>query len=636
MLIIEFFKRFLPVVIFFAAAAGLLHITRDNAREERITARETWRVKVHTAMFEAGFSGGVKDVAFLAEMVRDFPTRNPDALGRIFRGYLDKHRNYDQVRFLDESGLERVRVNKAEHGARIVPPEQLQDKSGRGYFQTAADLKPGTVYISPLNLNREHGLVEMPLKPVIRYAAPVTDIHGNLMGVVVLNHLAAELLEPLRTQNRAPEGKLLLVNDAGHWLVGPTPQDEWGFEFADLENTSLAQRPQVYHAVQLHSQGTVHAPDGLYIFSGIDIARKMAEFDMGDTRIVGSGSLTVVSYTPEEMLHIPLWNEVNWLTAMLIFLSAFPAYMVSDAKLKRLRAESELRDNEEKLNAMSRASHDALVMVDDHGRIIFWNKAAEELFGWTEEEAHGKEVHELIAPVEYHDQVQEGLEHFARTGQGVAVGNLMEFDAVKRDGTLFPIERALAAFRLNDRWYAVAGIRDITDRKESERKLEYMAHTDPLTDLCNRRSFLQGLHGEIHRSSKTDKTLAMVMFDADFFKKVNDTYGHDVGDEVLIMLARTAKETFRETDMIARLGGEEFAVLMPDATRDKALSAAERFREVIESKHIQTDAGPVQITVSQGVTVLQPHDDAEKLLKRADTALYEAKQTGRNKTVFQA
>ena len=169
-------------------------------------------------------------------------------------------------------------------------------------------------------------------------------------------------------------------------------------------------------------------------------------------------------------------------------------------------------------------------------------------------------------------------------------------------------------------------------RYESERELEEASNTDPLTGASNRRHFLPVLAQEMHRCRRFGRPLSLLMLDIDRFKRVNDAYGHPTGDLVIRRVAETCRVLSRDSDVLARLGGEEFAVLLPEAGLPGALAYAERIREDVEALAIP---GPgratVRCTVSIGVAEFR-HDDlsGEDLVGRADGALYRAKGAGRN------
>ncbi len=155
---------------------------------------------------------------------------------------------------------------------------------------------------------------------------------------------------------------------------------------------------------------------------------------------------------------------------------------------------------------------------------------------------------------------------------------------------------------------------------------------DPLTQIYNRSYFLQRLEKEIIRAQRYNRPLSIAILDIDNFKKINDKYGHPAGDEVLKQLCRLIEENIRSTDIFARIGGEEFAILMPETSATTAFVMAERLRKTIEETEFLINDATVSLTVSFGVTSYRKTDSSEGFIKRADRALYQAKELGKNRT----
>lgn len=175
--------------------------------------------------------------------------------------------------------------------------------------------------------------------------------------------------------------------------------------------------------------------------------------------------------------------------------------------------------------------------------------------------------------------------------------------------------------------------RDITEHKVYQSTLESQARVDYLTGVNNRRHFMELAEVELARAIRYENTLSLLMMDIDFFKKVNDSHGHKTGDAVLRKLAEVSRLALREVDIIGRLGGEEFAILLPETDHREAYEVADRLRQELGKARIALGSGlPLSFTVSIGVTsLLSKEDNIDMLLNRADVALYEAKNSGRNK-----
>lgn len=192
---------------------------------------------------------------------------------------------------------------------------------------------------------------------------------------------------------------------------------------------------------------------------------------------------------------------------------------------------------------------------------------------------------------------------------------------------------------LAERFYHAKNEAEAARRKLEEQQalLERLANTDPLTGLANRRHFMDQAGQRADCQRRSEQPLAVLMIDIDHFKRINDNYGHAVGDDALKMLARLGRTNLRAQDLFGRMGGEEFACLLVGLQCDEARMVAERFRGSVASADLPTHSGPLRMTVSIGVAMLSPHEchirAVENALKRADTALYEAKSAGRNRTV---
>lgn len=172
------------------------------------------------------------------------------------------------------------------------------------------------------------------------------------------------------------------------------------------------------------------------------------------------------------------------------------------------------------------------------------------------------------------------------------------------------------------------------DLREAQSELTRLAATDALTGALNRRSFYLGGERELDRARRYGHALAAVMLDLDGFKQVNDSFGHACGDRLLSELAQRCQQQLRASDLLGRVGGDEFAVLLPETDLNGAGLVAERLRQVIEGWEPLDDHGPAEVSLSLGITLLHPADAGlEDFLERADLALYEAKQSGRNRVV---
>ncbi len=215
------------------------------------------------------------------------------------------------------------------------------------------------------------------------------------------------------------------------------------------------------------------------------------------------------------------------------------------------------------------------------------------------------------------------------TGEDEAEDKILGFDLGADDYITKPFQPAELLARIR----AAKRIIDLQkELLESNRRLELLSITDGLTKLHNHRHFQDELARAFEESQRYNRPLSLVMADIDFFKKINDSYGHAVGDEVLKSISAVFQQSIRSTDLAARYGGEEFALMLPETNLEDAIAFAEKLRSIVDSTAIPTQAGPLRLTISLGVASV-PHSrvhSAKDLVITSDKALYRAKRNGRN------
>jgi len=290
--------------------------------------------------------------------------------------------------------------------------------------------------------------------------------------------------------------------------------------------------------------------------------------------------------------------------------------------------EEELQSREEQLKNITRTAWDAIIMIDEKGRTSFWNPAAEKLFGYRREEVIGKELHRLLVPhEEAYRQYKEAFQRFQFSGKGNVIGKTVEMKARHKNGGLLDVELSINALQHKGGWQAVAVVRDISQRKRLEEELRLLSVTDALTSVYNRRYFTQKLEEEIERAKRSGSKFSLIMLDIDRFKSINDRFGHNAGDCVLKNMTEMIKNRIRKIDCLARWGGEEFVILLPDTPVEKAVILAEELRQNLSQMDIP---GVGRVTASFGVAGFRPGDTVDTLVQRADDLMYEAKAAGRN------
>jgi len=282
---------------------------------------------------------------------------------------------------------------------------------------------------------------------------------------------------------------------------------------------------------------------------------------------------------------------------------------------------------DERFRVIFDSASDGILVCDARtGRVAEVNEAGCTMFGFSRDELIGCTLEALSTGVPPYAQrdAMTWLELTRSRGQ-----QLFEWHCKAKNGDCFWGEMSLRGGSLGDRPVGVAIVRDITERKRQQDEVAQQARHDMLTGLPNRRDFDDRLLHEIARCERYGGSLSLAMGDIDNFKIVNDTFGHQIGDEVLKQLAQFMRKGLRRTDYIARWGGEEFTLLLPETKLAGATKLLERIRATIATHVIPEIGGPV--TLSFGVTAYGKSDGPDDLLNRVDHALYASKQAGRNK-----
>ena len=269
---------------------------------------------------------------------------------------------------------------------------------------------------------------------------------------------------------------------------------------------------------------------------------------------------------------------------------------------------------------------DAAAVVDDLGRFVFTNARLHELTGYPPGALDGRAVDELV-PEDARAKHREDMRRYGQRPSARSMGSGAPTSCRRIDGSTFPVDIALAPLPNTEGW-TIAVIRDDSEHQRTEEELFRMATHDPLTHLANR----QLLRDRFEQSSGRRSPRVSVLFlDLDRFKRVNDTYGHAAGDEVLRAAAGGLASTFRPNDTIARVGGDEFVVVCEDVSVEEATALAARAVAVVGERIRDLPfVAAAGVTASVGLACADAGEDLDGLLARADAAMYAAKNEGGN------
>ncbi len=295
----------------------------------------------------------------------------------------------------------------------------------------------------------------------------------------------------------------------------------------------------------------------------------------------------------------------------------------------RREQERRLRESEKQFRAIFDNSVTGIAFTDREGNLLLANKAFAELVGYPVETLLNRNVTDITHPDD-RKVTADRISHLLESGES---HYRLEKRFLIRDGSTVWVDLTVAPVRGDggEPLHLVVVANDIDERKALEAELEDQANRDSLTGAMNRRHFNDLLEREQERVNRYGSPASLIMLDLDHFKVVNDTHGHATGDWVLQEVTHRIQSRLRESDILARWGGEEFLIMLPETGVDGAKILAEALRQAV-AEDLAPDCPSVR--VSLGVTELQPGETVEEALKRADEALYEAKTGGRNRVHF--
>ncbi|KTC79823.1 putative regulatory protein [Legionella cherrii] len=293
--------------------------------------------------------------------------------------------------------------------------------------------------------------------------------------------------------------------------------------------------------------------------------------------------------------------------------------------------EDVLRESEERFHSVFEAAAIGMAIVDINGRFVQVNKALCQLVGYTSDELLKKTFIDITHP----DDLETDLGYVKQLLDGTLSSYQLEKRYSHKDGRIIWILLTGSVVHDTNKKvkYFIAQIMDITQQKSLITKLEQHANQDFLTGLNNRRYFIEQAELEFQRARRMKYNIAILMVDIDYFKKVNDMNGHKVGDLVLQHFSTFLKQDLRSTDLVGRIGGEEFAIILPNILEKNAVEVAEKLRALIEKSPFDVPSGQkINYTISIGVYLSNVMDaTVEECLYEADKALYQAKNSGRNR-----
>jgi diguanylate cyclase (GGDEF)-like protein/PAS domain S-box-containing protein len=323
-----------------------------------------------------------------------------------------------------------------------------------------------------------------------------------------------------------------------------------------------------------------------------------------------------------------LWTFMVALVVTMLLISALQS--------ERNLALKTIQKHDKKLRAVIDGAFDAILTIDTAGLLVEFNPAAERIFGYKKDEVIGKLMSELIIPARYRTAHHAGHQQYVMSGVKHIFNQRIELVAMRADGSEFPIELTLTALKDADLSLVTGFVRDISEQKKARQEIENFAYYDALTALPNRRLLIDRYQHAILIAQRASTYCGLLFIDLDKFKTLNDTKGHDVGDQLLIEVAKRVQNTVRAGDTVARLSGDEFVVIIENLDAS-ATVAYQQVSEVAQkllaelNKPYYLSFFEFVTSASIGITLFNDHQlTFEDHLRHADTAMYLSKESGGN------
>jgi PAS domain S-box-containing protein len=413
----QMLRRFFLILIPLAGVAALmlllLYRIQVAATNEVISASERQGAELASQAVAARLSSVRADLLYLANqpVLRDWVGADSPAtrrrLQQNFLAFATQKRTYDQVRLISPRGREVVRVNWNRGHPSIVPPDHLQTKAGRYYVHDTLRLPHGGVYMSPFDLNVEHGKIETPIKPMIRVGTPVVTRAGRVRGALVLNYLGRSLLDRIRALSRQTYGEVWLLNSRGYWLLGSSPRQEWGFMDPKRATFDLGHsNPRAWEAIQKQgAKGQFIVNGEMFTFRKLSPGAMLADGAVySGGRLVAPAEWVMVAHVPAAVLGAAasrLGRDLGTIYAVLVALFAAVAAMISYLGVHRQEARQAMARAQARYEELVNNLNVGVYRNTPEDRFVQVNPAMIQIFGAASgEQLMGVKVSELYCRAE--------------------------------------------------------------------------------------------------------------------------------------------------------------------------------------------------------------------------------------------
>lgn len=529
-------------------------------------------------------------------------------IAELWKVIFNTHPFYSDFIYIDNTGFEKLRLSFNGQKINRVNEIELKDNNNADIFKYAQTLKPDSIGAFGIYLTKNNNQqVLEPIQPNFNLVAPIEN-NGRRLGYFITNLSLKNIfsqLQPKLTQNLNSR----LINQDGYILLSNDDKEIFGHQIDSRTHFNLTKmQPNLWNYMQNQESGSFF--DGKQWHTFQKLRHNLTGISQNTYFLISTNNQKLIQSNEYAVARL---SEQAILLAILIsgIAGVFTLWNI-------LHKNNSL---ENKITKAAMNSMSALIITNKENKIIKINDEFTKLFNYSLHDVINQTPAILSSKQHSHD-FYESMWDYLNTNK-VWEGEIINR---KKDGTICTLILRIQPI-LDDDYtiqYYVGSFVDITNRKALEMKLRTLSEKDALTNLWNRRKFDRLLHDEVLLVCRypEQSSSCLAIFDIDNFKTINDTLGHDRGDLVLKQVASILNNKSRITDSVARIGGEEFAIILPHTDIDKAHIVLDRLREHI-ANHPQSKA-----TISGGITYIS--DDVSATYKRADSALYQSKQQGKN------